>query len=345
MLGAMGGHAQRRSVGIKDVAKAAGVSTTTVSHALNDKGRLPAETRERVRRIADELGYRPSAIARGLVSGKTGVLGLAVSVPGEVADTFANIGYFSRLINGATAAATSRGHALVVVPARGEEAWERLPVDGALIVDPIPDDPHPIALRAHNVPYVTVGREPGAEDGWWVDNDFRAAVRMVLDHMVDTGASRPALITWEWHDSFTDDVDAAYRAWCEEAAVPLAIASVSYLQPEARTQAISALFDALPPPDSVFVAYERLLPELLRVTTDRGIAIPDELRVASSADTGIASTLEPAVTTLDLDPEHLGSEAIGLLLDRVADPDAPPQHRIVDVHLFPRTSTIGVRAG
>jgi DNA-binding LacI/PurR family transcriptional regulator len=67
----------RRRVGIKDVASAAGVSATTVSHALNGKGRLPPGTRERVHRIAEELGYRPNATARHLAGGKTGVLGLA----------------------------------------------------------------------------------------------------------------------------------------------------------------------------------------------------------------------------------------------------------------------------
>ena len=66
-------------IGIKDVAEAAGVSVTTVSHALNGKGRLPVETRERVQRVARDLGYRPSSTARNLVGGRTGLIGLTVS--------------------------------------------------------------------------------------------------------------------------------------------------------------------------------------------------------------------------------------------------------------------------
>jgi DNA-binding LacI/PurR family transcriptional regulator len=62
----------RKQSGIKEVARVAGVSVTTVSHALNGKGRINAETRERVQRVADDLGYRPSNMARNLVSRRTG---------------------------------------------------------------------------------------------------------------------------------------------------------------------------------------------------------------------------------------------------------------------------------
>src|SRR6185295_14136328 len=69
--------------GIRDVAAAAGVSITTVSDALNGKGRLPDETRSRVREVADRLGYRPSAAARTLRTGRSGLIGLTVTTYGE----------------------------------------------------------------------------------------------------------------------------------------------------------------------------------------------------------------------------------------------------------------------
>ena len=68
------------SVGIKDVAREAGVSITTVSHALNGKGRIPENTRRRVRGIAERLGYEPNAIARSLAGGRTGVIAIAFSL-------------------------------------------------------------------------------------------------------------------------------------------------------------------------------------------------------------------------------------------------------------------------
>jgi DNA-binding LacI/PurR family transcriptional regulator len=80
-------------VGIKDVAKVAGVSITTVSHALSGKGRLPDRTRERVRAIAAELGYTPHPIARSLARGRTGLLATVVSVPGNAPLAFTEIDY------------------------------------------------------------------------------------------------------------------------------------------------------------------------------------------------------------------------------------------------------------
>ena len=72
------GNGGRRRIGIKDVALQAGVSITTVSHALSGKGRLTDETRERVRRIASDLGYTPHPVARSLASGRTGIYDIEV---------------------------------------------------------------------------------------------------------------------------------------------------------------------------------------------------------------------------------------------------------------------------
>src|SRR5690606_9590863 len=81
--------------GIRDVAAAAGVAITTVSDALNGKGRLPDTTRRPVRTVADRLGYRPSAAARTLRTGKSGLIGLTVTTYGEEPFTFTEFAYFA----------------------------------------------------------------------------------------------------------------------------------------------------------------------------------------------------------------------------------------------------------
>ena len=92
-------------VSIRDVAREAGVSVTTVSHALNDKGRLNPETRRRVRDVADALGYRPNPAARSLVSGRTGLIAAMPSLPRELRVEFTEFGFFSELIAAATGVA------------------------------------------------------------------------------------------------------------------------------------------------------------------------------------------------------------------------------------------------
>jgi DNA-binding LacI/PurR family transcriptional regulator len=339
MLAGMQGH---RTVSIKDVARAAGVSTTTVSHALNDKGRLPARTREHVRKVADELGYRPSAIARGLVSGRTGVLGLAVSVPGPVSDSFASIQYFAQVINGATAKATARGHALVVVPADGNgEVWQRVAVDGAVVVDPVAGDPDPDAIRAQGLPVVTIASEPGrVQAGWCVDNDTDHGIAMVMDHFVEQGARHPMVLTWEWHDAFTDGSIDAYRRWCDARSIEPHVVAI-------ETRDLATAFDVAEQRagelvadgaahDAVFALYEPLGATVLRAASEQGIAVPADLLVAAARDTGVGRTTLPTLTALEFQPERLGAEAIALLIDRLEDPAMEATTRIV-----PSVLTVG----
>ena len=149
-------------IGIKEVAAAAGVSITTVSHALNGKGRLPDETRVRVREVAEALGYRPSATARSLAGGRTGILALTVARVEAMPFSLTDFDYFAQLMNGAGTAALEQGYALVLAPSAGEpDLLDRVPLDGAIVVDPVRGDPTLAHLRERGVPVVTTGREPG----------------------------------------------------------------------------------------------------------------------------------------------------------------------------------------
>lgn len=340
------GMDRRRPVSIKDVAREAGVSTTTVSHALNDKGRLPEQTRQRVREVALRLGYKPSAVARGLVSGRTGVLGLTASVPDIVQDSFASIEYFARLINGATAEATAGGHALVIVPATGGgDAWGRLAVDGAVVVDPVEGDPNPGAIRAQGLPLVTVGTEPDRDEpGWYVDNDPEAATASMLDHLVAAGARRPALLSWDWLDSYTVDSTACYRAWCASHAMEPNVVLIA--EPADADRPVRDLIDFSraggggdAAPDAVFALYEPLGAMTLTAAADRGIAVPADLLVGASGDTGIGRTTMPTLTTLEFRPDRLGAEAVGLLIDRLEGRAPDPTRRLIDTAITVRAST------
>ena len=123
-------------VSIRDVAREAGVSVTTVSHALNGKGRLNAETRKRVREVADRLGYRPNPAARSLVSGHTGLIAAIPSLPRELRVDFTEFGFFSELITAATGVAVGRDQALVVSPPGADWfIWDRVPLDGVIVIE------------------------------------------------------------------------------------------------------------------------------------------------------------------------------------------------------------------
>ncbi len=210
--------ARGRAVGIKDVAREAGVSITAVSHALSGKGRLPEETRARVRQVAAALGYTPNAAARSLAGGMTGLLSTYVSLPGDAPLAFTEIDYYVELIDAAVAAAVERGYALVVAPTTaGEETWARLPLDGVIVIDPAEGDPSLAAVRDRGVSLVLIGRDlHGRPDDVVVENDREAGTRSVLDHLVERGARHVGLASYATYESFTEDAQAAYRGWYHE---------------------------------------------------------------------------------------------------------------------------------
>ena len=174
---------------IRDVAREAGVSVTTVSHALNGKGRLNPETRERVREVADRLGYRPNPAARSLVSGRTGLIAAMPSLPRGArhrvhrvrvllrADRRRRPGWRSDAIN-----------ALVVSPPAADWfVWDRVPLDGVIVIEPVVGEPALPDLRRRGFPFVTISADPagGARRRGGALRRPRAASQRVLDHLVD----------------------------------------------------------------------------------------------------------------------------------------------------------------
>jgi DNA-binding LacI/PurR family transcriptional regulator len=329
-----------RGVGIKDVARAAGVSTTTVSHALSGKGRLPEETRARVRGIAQDMGYRPSAVARGLAAGRTGVLGIAFSVPDALSTGFLDIPWYPAIVNAATQRAMRDGYALVVVPpAAGPEVWGRLPLDGTIVVEPIADDPNLLEIAAHRVRLVSIGRAPGV-DGWWVDNDNGAAVIEALELLRERGARRVALASVAWLTTWHDEAIAAYRAWCERHEVePVVVESAD---PEVARPGLAALLDGPDRPDAVFSLYERLGSGLIELARERGIRVPEDLLLAAASDDGSGMRCEPQLSTIDFDPEALGGAAAGMLIDLVEGREPVDRSLLLPARLVERGSTTGL---
>lgn len=338
----MGLRGQR--VGIKEVAAAAGVSVTTVSHALNGKGRLPEATRLRVQAIAEQLGYRPNATARNLVVGRTGLLGLAVSQAGGPPFAASDFAYFAQLMMAASTEAIANGYALVMAPADGAlDPQGGISVDGAIIVDPVRQDPLVARLRRAGIAVVTTGRTPGSEDrdGWWVDNNHIAGTCSMLDHLARRGGRRIALMTSPIEISYTVDVERAYREWCDKRRVePLVKTTQEDLTERAGYAAATDLLELEEPPDAIFATYDRLAFGTLLAAQARGVTVPDELLLATTATESQApEQANPSLTTLNLHPAEIGRSAAALLVDLLDEQEPVQRHVIVPHRVVARSST------
>lgn len=335
-----------RRVGIKEVAAAAGVSVTTVSHALNSKGRLPEHTRQHVRTIAEQLGYRPSVAARNLGGGKTGMLGLLISHPAGLSPGFSDFSYFSQLMMAATLTAMKAGYALVLTAAEsGLPNGNAFPLDGAIVIDPTPDDLAVNELLRCEVPLVTTGRILGADPaGPWVDNDHAAGVRSVLNHLARRGARRIALMTNPTVMSYTVDVNTTYHDWCAEHEREPAVALVGAdLTESAGYAAAHSLLSSAEPPDAIYATYDRVGIGALLAARAMGISVPDELLLAVAATGSSGESTRPALTGLSLHPDQIGARAAELLIDIVQGGEPASTHVIVPTRLVPRASTRSLR--
>jgi DNA-binding LacI/PurR family transcriptional regulator len=336
ILGHMGGP-----VGIKEVAAAAGVSITTVSHALSGKGRLREETRQRVREIATAIGYQPSALARGLAGGRTGMLAMTVSGSDDFALQVGDLDYFLQVTNAATSAAMERGYAVTLLPAHwSTETLGRLPLDGGIVVDPVRGDAVVGALTTREVPVVTLGRQPGGPpDAPWVDNDHFAGTEAMLDHMVEEGATRVALLAAHMVSSYALDTLEAYERWCTDHGADPVIATVrgSISERGAYAEAMK-LLESAHPPDAIFATLDRLAVGALLAAEGRGMRVPMDLRIAGCSESEESRRSKPALSALSLNPDRLGEEAIDLLADLIEGRPTERQ-RIVPSVLIRRRST------
>lgn len=332
-----------RRVGIKDVASAAGVSLTTVSHALNGKGRLTDETRERVQEIAARLGYQPSALARGLAGGRTGMLAIAVSCAEGFTLPVSDFDYFLQVMNAATSTALERGYALTLLPTDGRyESLDRLPLDGAVVIDPVLGDPIVGHLERRGVAVVTTGRRPdGPADACWVDNDHIAGTGAILDHLEQEGARRVALLSAPLTSSYTIDALEAYTRWCSaRGAEPV----VTTIEETSESRAYAGAIELLAsddPPDAIYATLDRLALGVLLAADSQGIRVPEDLRIAGCSDSEASRSARPALTALSLDPDRIGNEVVELLIELIEEGPPEDRHRIVPSVVIPRASTRG----
>ncbi|MFI6285113.1 LacI family DNA-binding transcriptional regulator [Streptomyces sp. NPDC051018] len=301
-------------MGIKDVARAAGLSITTVSHALNGKGKVSARTRERVRLLADELGYRPNPAAQVLLTGRTGVVGLAAGHQSAEAWERTYRPYYASLTAGAMVEAVDRDYALVVVPSRpGTDLWTRIPMDGLIVVDPVAGDPVITEALHRGLSVVTDGRplDPGHGSIPYVHSDMLSGVPLALDHLHESGGRRTALLTGPQLDSYTLDSERAYTRWCEDRGLPATVERVRDGEP--AHDAARRLLASPDRPDAVHALNETYGEALRAAARELGLAIPGDLRITAMGDR--EPGIRPALTLLSLAPRRIGALCAGMLID------------------------------
>lgn len=311
---------------IADVAAAAGVSRTTVSHALNDLGRVDPRTRERVRKAAADLNYHPSLRAQRLRRGQSKVIALASSMPVSVAGGPSRLGFFMEVAASAAEHALTQGYALVLVPPLSTgSGLELVDVDGAIVVEPQADDPIIDELRRRGLPYVSLGRQIGEMyETNYVDLQSEKVAELLLRHLEGQGARHLALITGSASRSMYSEAVQVYQRIVEADGRESLVATVPEEDGEAGGyDACAALLQQHPQIDAICATVDTFAVGAMRAIKESGRTIPGDVMVATRYDGIRAQTSRPPLTAVDLGLVDATARAVELLLMRF-DGDTVP---------------------
>ncbi|MFJ1754674.1 LacI family DNA-binding transcriptional regulator [Kitasatospora sp. NPDC088134] len=335
-----GGPAPR--IRLVDVAREAGLSKTTVSAALNGTGRMSEDVRRRAREAARRLGYRPNATARLLRAGHARLIGYAVGEFAADPGTYLGSPYFARLTSATAAAALERGYALVLLPAGcGPEEWADLPLDAAIVADPIDHDPLVEDFLAARVPLFTDRSVEGRPGAHWVDVDAEAAVREVLDHLHGQGARRVALLSPGTATRFHRAVTDTYLHWCAEHGLTPRQAYTDGPGDGPVLAAVDALLTGPgDPPDALFVLAEAGPPLVLDAVRRAGLAVPEQLLLVCASEEPSAEHTRPPVSTLSMSPAAVAVKGIELLIAALESGSREPTGALVPTRLEIRASSL-----
>ena len=336
---------------IDDVAKAAGVSPTTVSHVYSGKRPVSARTRAIVFDAAQRLNYRPTVAARGLATGRTMAIGLQFPMEGE--GLLLNP-YFPDVLAGLSAAATHAGYSFILLPTSSSTGFpldtvlEAQRLDAAICVDPKGSDDVIPLLRRYGVPVITLGRYLGRVATHWVDNDHQEAMAELFNHLFDEGYRRPALISMRPAEySYLRDMEAAFRGQTAARSVPGRIARAADLSERSGYDEAIALLTARPAPDVLVCVVDRLALGALAAAADLGRRVPEDVAITGEGNTLLARNATPSITSIDAHADALGQAAIDLV-HRIVEGRGPRHDRrrpqdlervIVPVTVMVRDST------
>ncbi|MFJ9469095.1 LacI family DNA-binding transcriptional regulator [Streptomyces caniferus] len=326
-----------RTVTLLDVARAAGVSKSTVSDALQGSGRVAEATRERVREVAQELGYRPNSAARRLRRASTGAIGL------HLPQTATRLDYYMNLAFGAVSRAQQDGLDVVLLAPAGDTPGPLASrVDGLLVIDPETGDEAVTALLGAGVPLITGERYlgPAPSPSGAVVCDNAASLAALLDHVRERGARRPAFLAPAGTSAWATALRESAVDWGRAHDTQVALCTVPFAATANEAQqATTALLADDPAIDAVLVAPDGASPGVLQAAAALGRTVGTDLLVASCVDGVTTLGGHPPVTAVDLRPADYGYACANLLCDVLADRTAPDTVRRHNWILCTRAST------
>ena len=331
---------------IRDVARLAAVSPSTVSRVLAGSTRISQDTHDRVHRAMDELNYHPHAIAVSLARRSSQSVGMVIARPPEQA--FANP-FFAEVIRGIGSRLHEAGlHLLLSFTPTPDEAQrvclgllQQRRVDGVILTSARQRDPLIAELHREQHPFVLIGRPAGGPPISWVNNDDVAVGAQATEHLIGRGHRRIALIVGARDEVVSLDRREGWARALLTAGAPVPpeyVVEGSFTQ-EGAYQATQRLLSLPEPPTAVVAADDLMALGVLRAARKGGRRVPGDLALVGVNDDPISAHVQPPLTTVRIPVFELGATAADTLVTLLARGSTAARQVVLPSELVLREST------
>ncbi len=297
-------------VSIKDIAKEANVSPSTVSRALNDHPRISIKTKERIQNLAAKMGYVPSAIARNLVAKQTTTIGVAIT---DVQDP-----YYAGLMSGIEAEAERHNYRIVLSSFYRDSERELAVVydfhhrrmDGIIITS---SSMNQVYLSKESIFFLPIVIISSPNYPYSVSVDRHKGTRLVIEHLLNLGHRRIAHI---FHPKDGLGRLHSYKTLLEEHGIPIdeALLVVSDGTITSGIKAVPQLLNLPNPPTAIFCFNDLTAIGVINAIRERGLDVPRDISVVGFDDLEMSKYYHPALTTVKQSTHRLGQKAVQILL-------------------------------
>jgi len=331
----------KRTVTIHDIAEELGLSSSTVSRALNNKGRVGAQTQQKILKTAKKLGYRPSMAARSLVTQQTGNIGFLVSKHQLLSDG----SFYGEVMEGAEAIASAHGYRFFFSRDAVETASQFIAegrVDGIILAGC--EIPAQLILQVREqLPVVIVDHHLEGIDSVMIDNVGGA--RKAVTHLIQLGHREIGFVTETLNNlSFSERFE-GYKQALEAHGIAFNERLVAEGIPGANCGyvAVQRLLQHAYP-TGVFASNDEAAAGAIRAIKETDLQVPEDVAVVGFDDGTLAPHTEPPLTSVRVFRRIMGQWAATRLLELAEDPDSPPVQIKVSTKLVIRGSC-GIKAG
>lgn len=333
---------------VKDVAEKAGVSPSTVSRVISNHPKISEETKEKVLKIMDELGYYPNAIARSLASKKTGTIG--VILPNRSEDLLLNP-FFPEALRGILKGAAAFGYdVLLSTSTEGKNEMEIVKtfirsskVDGIVLMSSSVGDESQAYLNSIDFPYSLIGSPYDHKERVnHVDNDNYMAAYELTTYLSMIGRKRIALIAGEIGQMVTMKRVEGYQKALMESNIPYDehLLFTGKFDEETGYTYGAAILDMTPRPDAIIITDDLIAFGAVKVFQGAGVRIPEDMAIASFNNSILSRYSDIPLTSVEINSFELGYESVNLLVQSI-DQGVRGNKVIIPYTIVKRQSTEG----